>query len=591
MAGLEGALAVRGAAAGLKDVQQEQEHQRDRQYLQQARAQHLQEGDLAIQQTQQQMDRQNTLAQEQDQAYQQKLHFTQYMQNWQNAMRRFITSDGADYSGVTDVYNDYPSQTGHQVSISRNKDGTFNVVTQQNGKITGQKTLTMDQVGQTMMALRDPSTYMTNLSARQAKAADQQFQLQKMEKQYGLEGWLALVKAGAAGSGNGVPGGGSPVSFKNMTKLDKDMWSRATTQYGSMNNGILSLDAGSKTKAAQAAFLAVKMFKAMPKPDENEAFLRSIQVVDSLGQVAQQRAAQQTDDPDRQQVLQGQIMNQLLTQTAAQLEGSRGQPRGRAAGRPQIPQGAIAKLRANPKLAPYFDEKYGKGQAAAVLQASPSGSPSTPGQQSAPGAAAAPASSPKEPAQQPSTPGAQPQGASANAGLQTDVNAVPPRAPAGKTFGLMPSDASAVASLASDQGKPSKPDKAYQRSLQQNFARNKQWAKKGSYTTKLAPSQEKRFRQWVLDNNVPFNPNAKVTDYDMRGFWLALQQGDPVAKTAVNSYDHKIHFPDKWKTPYDKTFSQESIYATKNAPHWLDNRWLMDDKGHIIFDSEVDHGG
>jgi hypothetical protein len=92
-----------------------------------------------------------------------------------------------------------------------------------------------------------------------------------------------------------------------------------------------------------------------------------------------------------------------------------------------------------------------------------------------------------------------------------------------------------------------------------------------SYHTPLSPENEQKF------------DNSGESDYDMRGFWRALQQGDPDAKTAVSQFDGKIHFPDTYKTPYHRTFSNESIYASPDAPHWEGDR-LIDKNGNVIAD-------
>ncbi len=44
-----------------------------------------------------------------------------------------------------------------------------------------------------------------------------------------------------------------------------------------------------------------------------------------------------------------------------------------------------------------------------------------------------------------------------------------------------------------------------------------------------------------------------------------------------------MHFPDTYKTPYHKTFSNESIYALPTAPHWEGDQ-LVDQNGNIVFD-------
>lgn len=100
---------------------------------------------------------------------------------------------------------------------------------------------------------------------------------------------------------------------------------------------------------------------------------------------------------------------------------------------------------------------------------------------------------------------------------------------------------------------------------QRSFAFNRNWAKPGPYATKLSPPEEREFQEWVRANKVPWQ-DTPTADYDMRGYWKALNGGK--AKQTFNAWDHTMHFPDTWKTPYSGTFSRESIYAKPNAPHW-----------------------
>ncbi len=69
----------------------------------------------------------------------------------------------------------------------------------------------------------------------------------------------------------------------------------------------------------------------------------------------------------------------------------------------------------------------------------------------------------------------------------------------------------------------------------------------------------------------------------MRGFWKAYTLGDPRAATAVSKFDDQLHFSDVWKTPYHKTFSNQSMYATKDAPQWVGDK-LIDYYGRVIAD-------
>ena len=121
---------------------------------------------------------------------------------------------------------------------------------------------------------------------------------------------------------------------------------------------------------------------------------------------------------------------------------------------------------------------------------------------------------------------------------------------------------------------------------QSTFEQNKKFINQNvpqNYNTALPMADELAFRAWLKKNNVPFDPEAKVSDYDMRGFFKALSSGDPAARTAVNQFDSQLHYPDKWKTPYHESFSNESQWANANAPRWGDGDILSDSSGRVIF--------
>ena len=125
----------------------------------------------------------------------------------------------------------------------------------------------------------------------------------------------------------------------------------------------------------------------------------------------------------------------------------------------------------------------------------------------------------------------------------------------------------------------------------QFLERNKQWVNPNaptSYNTELAPHEELAFRQWVAANNVPFDPNAPISDYDMRGFYKALTSGDEKAKSAIDPNDDRIHYPDYWKTPYHESFSNESQWADpKKAPSWNDKDQLVMPDGTVVYDDRA----
>lgn len=113
------------------------------------------------------------------------------------------------------------------------------------------------------------------------------------------------------------------------------------------------------------------------------------------------------------------------------------------------------------------------------------------------------------------------------------------------------------------------------------FAHNSAFAKPSTtdYQTQLDPATEKQFRDWVAKNNVPFAPNDKTTDYDMRGYYQAMMQGNAPKWSGADS-----HFPDTFKTPYDTTFSAESQYATPDNPFKWQGDNLVDSRtGALVF--------
>ena len=129
-------------------------------------------------------------------------------------------------------------------------------------------------------------------------------------------------------------------------------------------------------------------------------------------------------------------------------------------------------------------------------------------------------------------------------------------------------------------------------SPEQNLARNKRWAKPGPYITKLTPEEEREFRAWAIDQHRQgrlMEPEqyfqTENTPYDLRGFWKAEKAGDPRATAEINPYDKQWHRPDVWKTPYEATFSDESIYAIPGkTPRWVGDNSYQLPNGHVIFD-------
>jgi hypothetical protein len=115
----------------------------------------------------------------------------------------------------------------------------------------------------------------------------------------------------------------------------------------------------------------------------------------------------------------------------------------------------------------------------------------------------------------------------------------------------------------------------------------------GGYNTNLDLLNELAFRQWVKSNNIPFDVNAAgPTDYDMRGYYQGMQQGNPMARpTEVNVNDGRPHFTDYYKTPLHQTFSAESQWAGPSAPNWINDHQLVSPGGRVVYDEAAPRMG
>jgi hypothetical protein len=73
----------------------------------------------------------------------------------------------------------------------------------------------------------------------------------------------------------------------------------------------------------------------------------------------------------------------------------------------------------------------------------------------------------------------------------------------------------------------------------------------------------------------------------MRGFYQGLQQQNPKAQSAIDPNDSRLHYPDYWKTPVHESFSNESQWATPNAPGWNASDQLVSPGGRVQFDDRA----
>lgn len=128
-----------------------------------------------------------------------------------------------------------------------------------------------------------------------------------------------------------------------------------------------------------------------------------------------------------------------------------------------------------------------------------------------------------------------------------------------------------------------------------SYAFNQRWAKPGPYSTVLQPQEEQEFRKWAASH--PHDVGGMVgpgpefaplpnSGYDARGWFHAMSTGDPSGKRVkvATNFGTSMHGSDKFKTPYNGTFSNESQYATPNAPHWEGKGRLIANDGRLVVD-------
>lgn len=111
------------------------------------------------------------------------------------------------------------------------------------------------------------------------------------------------------------------------------------------------------------------------------------------------------------------------------------------------------------------------------------------------------------------------------------------------------------------------------------YVQNAPYAVQGPWRTSLHPQLEQLFRQWVRTARVPFDPDARQSDYDMRGFFKAMVSGQQPVWLGG-------HFPDTFKTPRDTTFSGESQYINPQNPppfSWNGDNLVDTSSGRLIF--------
>lgn len=90
----------------------------------------------------------------------------------------------------------------------------------------------------------------------------------------------------------------------------------------------------------------------------------------------------------------------------------------------------------------------------------------------------------------------------------------------------------------------------------------------GPYDTLLSPDEETKFQSWKQT----YAPRDSGEDYDYRGAFKAGYKPNSIG-----------HWPDTFKKPNHPLFSNQSVYATPDAPRWRGQR-LVDKTGRVVAD-------
>jgi hypothetical protein len=268
---------IQGVSRGLDDVERRNERKEDRAYELKRRGREDTQYEQGQEDRTYQVSRRQVTDQRTDEQYDIQREQQQFAKDFDEAMRRYAVSDGADYQGLQDIYNNkYPDKG--KVMMRRDEDGTFTVqFTRPDGTTEVKEGLNFDQLGEMAMGMRDPNKWMENRRASSAAAAERKGKHEDavdLERVRGEESRKTeRVKAGIKGEDGKVP------------EHSKVLATRAKEYYGgTFANGMWSFEAGKETKAAVHADLAERLYLAMPseKRSTNTAHLRAARVMKDI---------------------------------------------------------------------------------------------------------------------------------------------------------------------------------------------------------------------------------------------------------------------------------------------------------------------
>jgi len=244
-------LALRGANAGLQAAKQQGRADEDYNYTRLQREQGQEDRTHRLQ-------RQDITEGRDDEDYNRRKEAADRYREGSEALRQLML-------GNPQAAGDYATKwsgTGGKFNISKGDDGKYHIKIDEKGKIIDQKA-DLDTIGMTIQYLmsQDPSKRLDKARdervAANTKANENQFALDKMDREYELKGQLEKEKMGAEGKV-------APYR-KQLYNMSRDAYG-ATFANGSWSFG----DANKESNAAARADLATSIYESGVK-DTNSA--------------------------------------------------------------------------------------------------------------------------------------------------------------------------------------------------------------------------------------------------------------------------------------------------------------------------------
>ncbi len=186
---------VRGAAAGLEDIKNQQKEEEDRQYELRRREREETEWKQKQEDRQYRLKRREITDQREDEDYEMKREAAQRTKQVQDAMRDFGASGFTDLTPFVEVTNNFLTD-GKIVDWQRTNDGNFLIRKQMGTGEIDERKVTPDQIGMGLQLIADPKKWYEAEKVRRAKEAEREFELKKIRTKGEEDRKTERVKSG-----------------------------------------------------------------------------------------------------------------------------------------------------------------------------------------------------------------------------------------------------------------------------------------------------------------------------------------------------------------------------------------------------------